>query len=276
MKKTLNSIFQRGSTTYYYSSLFFPKDLREKIFSLYAFVRVADDFVDSVPQQTKAFQIFVHQTKHALSGKTSGNGIVDQFAKLVFQEHIPHEWIFAFLDAMRKDLTVKTYNTFSDLEKYMYGSANVIGLMLAKIMKLSPESFTTAELQGEAMQFVNFIRDIKEDISLGRTYIPQEDLQQFHLQSFDMKSPGDQEFQSNFSKLIRFELERFYTIQRKAEEGYAFIPKKYLLPIKTAAAMYIWTAEKIYENPMIVFEKKIKPSKWRVYATYTKLLFTSL
>lgn len=75
---------------------------------------------------------------------------------------------------------------------------------------------------------------------------------------------GKQSQSNDLEKLIRFEIERYYILQQEAEKGYHLIPRRYRIAIKTAADMYNWTAHKIYENPLIVFQKKIKPSKWRI------------
>ena len=74
-------IFKQGSTTYYLSSLFFPKKIRDDVFTLYAFVRVADDYVDNIPAQQKEFFVFVKETRRAYKTKQSSNHIIDSFIR---------------------------------------------------------------------------------------------------------------------------------------------------------------------------------------------------
>lgn len=250
------NIFKKASTTYYYSSIFFPKKVRDDVFTLYAFVRTADNLVDAVPQYRKEFTQFYKQTRQLLD--TSGipknaqiqgldpglcrddnQPIITSFIRLAHRKHFEKKWIVSFLDAMKADLTKKSYNTYRELEQYMYGSAEVIGLMMARIMNLPDKSHPYAQAQGKAMQLINFIRDVKEDEGLGRNYLA-------------------------YSTPAR-ELRRYFTIQKKAEEGYTLIPKRYLIPIKTASDMYFWTAKRIEHDPSLPQRTKVKPKPLRVF-----------
>ncbi len=260
MSNNADSIFKKGSKTYYFSSLFFPKKIREKVTTLYAYVRTVDDFVDTVPPNKESFISYKKDTQKA----ESSNEIVNNFLILAKENGFQKDWIDAFLSAMEHDLNTSTYDTFKELESYIYGSANVIGYMMSALMNLPEKAFIYAGLQGKAMQLINFIRDIKEDTDLGRTYIPLKDMELYNVSSLQPKTSDEQ---YNFSRLIQFEIERYYRIQEEAQKGYMYIPKQYLIPIKTAADLYKWTAKKIYANPMIVFEKKVKPSK--LYMTRT-------
>lgn len=260
-------IFRRGSTTYYFSSIFFPPLLKEKVFTLYAYVRTADDFVDAIPQQGAAFHAFVAETWCVWAGGQSNNPIITDFITLAKTHAFEKSWVEAFLSAMESDLIVTSYETFEDLEHYMYGSAEVIGLMMSRLMNLPKEAEETARLQGKAMQLINFIRDIKEDLSLERTYIPQADLARFRIDPNTIAKDVHL-----FTSLVNFELDRYRTIQLGAEKGYHFLPYRYRVPIRTAASLYTWTADCIEQNPMIVFEKKVKPSPWFVLLTLMKHL----
>lgn len=227
-------IFKKGSRTYYYSSLFFPPEVKEKVAILYAFVRKIDDLVDSQPQQKEEFYkmwgLFKKKEK-------SGVDFLDGFKKLMAEVDLVSKWVETFWKSMEMDLIKPIHKTLKETEEYMYGSAEVIGLMMAKIMNLSKEAEGAAQKLGKAMQYANFIRDVDEDTKMGRNY----------LQIKDKK-----DFVNNHQIII----DRFWQWQKEAEEGYKYIPKKYLIPIKTAAEMYKWTIKKIGENPMIVFEKK--------------------
>jgi phytoene synthase len=259
-------IFRKGSTTYFFSSIFFPPKIREKVFTIYGFVRVADNFVDSIPQQEDAFYSFVKETYAVFDGKKSQNTIIYDFVKLSQEVGIKQEWVEAFFKSMAGDLKKKNYNNFKELEEYIYGSAEVIGLFMAKVLKLEERSYSFAMLQGKAMQLINFIRDIQEDRLLGRVYMPQEDIKKFGISSQDELFTNEEKF----SKLLKFEIERYFSIQKQAERGYKYIPYAYRIPIKTASDMYNWTAREIYKNPSIVFIKKVKPHPFRVILQFIK------
>ncbi len=115
------------------------------------------------------------------------------------------------------------------------------------------------------MQYINFIRDIAEDLKLGRIYMPGDQLKNHGISNLDyeyVKSIPDK-----FTNFIHKQLEYYCNWQHIAEEGYKFIPKRYLIPVKTASEMYNWTAEQIYNNPFIVYHKKVKPQISQIIST---------
>lgn len=256
------SVFRQGSRTYFTSSFFFPENIKDDIYTFYAFVRTADDYVDSIPQQKKEFRKFVKNFTFAWNGKSTGIMVIDEFVSLALRKGISKTDIMAFISAMETDLSVRRYATLRDLEKYMYGSAEVIGLIMAKLLNLSEHSQVSARLLGKSMQLLNFIRDIEEDNSLGRMYFPQSDMRKFNLQSLDyhyIQSHPDQ-----FKKFILFQLSRYSKWQAKAELGFSYIPQRYRIAIQTASEMYKWTARIIAEDPFVIFRKKVKPGTVRI------------
>ncbi len=266
MKNTKN-IFKQGSKTFYTASLFFPKDIRKNVTRLYAFVRIADNFVDQIPQDKVGFYKFKKQTNQAFSKKKVSYPIVQDFVLLCREFNIEKTLVDSFLASMQQDFVKKKYDTFEELEEYMYGSAEVIGIMMSRVLRLPKKAEDAARYQGKAMQLLNFIRDIKEDIALGRQYIPQKDLRRFSIRELSADVN-----EGLFTELISYEINRFENIQAKAKKGYDYIPHSSRVPIATAAAMYEWTANEIKKNPMTVFSKKVKPSKTRIFAEYLKQL----
>ncbi len=262
MNRTAFATFIKGSKTYFFSSIFFPEPIRSDVFSLYAFVRKADDFVDAVPQQRDEFYSFVSRYRDALVGKPAGDVIIDSFAELVHRKNFDSAWVNAFLHSMELDLTKNACGSIAETLEYIHGSAEVIGLMMAAIMGLDPESYRYAKMQGRSMQYINFIRDIDEDNGLGRRYLPLEGTGLSDLSGETALAHRDA-----FERFIRREIERYNEWQDEAEKGYPFIPKRYLIPIKTASDMYRWTARRIYRDPLVVFRRKMKPGASRIVWT---------
>lgn len=252
-------VFRGGSKTYFNSSLFFPADVRDDVFILYGFVRVADDFVDAVPQREVEFREFVELYRKARAGATVGNTIIDTFVDLERRKGFKEEWTDGFLHSMEMDLSRRFYRDVSETLEYVYGSAEVIGLFMARIMGLEERAEHAAQMLGRAMQFINFIRDIDEDNELGRTYLPmaETDLK-------DLKEPTTTAAPDEFRRFLRSQLDRYAEWQSQAETGYRFLPRRYLIPIKTAADMYNWTAEVIERDPFVVYQRKVKPSRLRI------------
>ena len=256
--RTLYSIFKEGSKTYFYSSLFFPMDVRNDVFVLYAFVRKADNFVDIIPQREKEFYDFWGKFEAALNGNLSGDIVIDSFVSLIATKKFDKTWVRAFFESMEMDIKKQKYKDIEETKQYMYGSAEVVGLMMASILELPRQSFKCARYLGRAMQYINFIRDISEDLVLGRQYLPQNDLSECGLKSLDYDYIRN--YEEAFNNFIRRQIEYYKEWQNQAETGFQYIPKRYFISIKTASDMYKWTAEQIEKTPIIVYQKKVKPS----------------
>ncbi|MFC2165805.1 phytoene/squalene synthase family protein [Acidobacteriota bacterium] len=261
----LKSIFKQGSRTYFTSSHFFPRPVREDVIILYGFVRTADNFVDILPQREEDFYKFWDELRRSRAGETGKNPVVKSFTELERKKGFPHEWVDAFLRSMEMDLHKKEYKTIEEILAYIHGSAEVIGLFMASIMGLHRESFPFARRLGRAMQYINFIRDIAEDNELGRTYFPQNEMREFGLQSLNENDVASE--RAGFQSFIHAQIRRYRDWQIEAEQGFRYIPRRYLIPIKTASDMYKWTALRIEKNPFIVYKMKVKPSKMRIFKT---------
>ncbi|MCG3109463.1 hypothetical protein L3N51_01755 [Metallosphaera sp. J1] len=262
MNKQLDEIFKRGSTTYYNSTLFFPPRIREDVTKLYAFVRVFDDLVDSVPQRRDEFYQMRKMYEMERDGRRTGNVVLENFVELKERKGFREEWVEAFLNAMESDLHKRVYYTLDETLKYMYGSAEVIGLFMMKILDLPGEAEPYAKMLGRSMQYLNFIRDVKEDEYLGRQYLPVEDMERFGVKGLECTD--------EFKDFMRFQVERYLEFEREAERGYRFIPSRYLVPIKTASEMYKWTGLRISSSPCVVLSRKVKPKKRKIVLSVMK------
>lgn len=258
-------IFKNGSVTYYYSSIFFDKKTKNDVATLYAFVRTIDDFVDAIPQQIKEYEEFKSRFYIGLSKGNVENEIINNFIALAREKKFHIDWIDAFFYSMEMDINKREYETTEDVEEYMVGSAEVIGLMMAQILGLPQQSHDAARHLGKSMQYINFIRDVEEDQVLGRCYFPEEDLQKCEIKKINKEIAITHP--ERFKKLMRMQINKYKAWQEIAETGYRYIPKRFLVPIKTASDMYLWTAHQIEENPLIVFRKKVKPRRSYVAKT---------
>ena len=265
--RRLARIFRRGSRTYFFSSVAFPAALRDDVFALYAFVRTADNFVDQPPgrQDGTGFDRFRERYASAATGSPDGDPVIDAFIEVAARKRFREAWVEAFLDAMAQDLTQTDYPTIEDTLAYMYGSAEVIGLMMAAIMELPQEAFGPARMLGRAMQYINFIRDIAEDLELGRTYLPATELTAAGLRSLDPEEARRDV--PAFRRFVRAEIDRYLGWQRAADAGFHFIPRRPRVAIHTASDMYRWTADRIREDPLVVYRRKVRPSAARILAT---------
>ena len=264
-------IFKAASVTHYYASIFFPKRIRNDVIKFYAFVRIADDLAENTKTKEE-YDEFRDSYFRARQGEKVVNTLVSDYVSVEKKRFIPNEYMDAFFSSMDADKKKYQYENFEELDKYIYGSAEVIGLVLTKIMQLSDNSYEFAQKLGYAYQYANFIRDIDEDRRMGRTYIPIEEFQKFGIDYHKVPKTEDQKKQ--FKKFLRAQIERYRVITKEAEKGFHFIPWRMRLPIKASTRMYNWTMDKIYQDPMIVYKKKVKPTKNRVIFSVFESLFS--
>ena len=266
------SIFQRGSTTYYHSTKLFPTKIRKDVTTLYCFVRVVDDFVDAVPQDLESFNSFKDDYYKALSGKEVDNSIISNYIELSYRKGFESEWTDAFLKSMEMDTYKSEYNNLGELNDYLYGSSEVIGLMMNKVMDIDERAHDSARYLGKAMQFINFIRDIDEDLDLNRTYFPKDTLAKFGLEGLTRGEARRKPKQ--FRAFVRSQIKVYFDWQKKAETGFVYLPKRMRVAVKTASDMYMWTATKIYKNPFLVYDMQLKPAWNKVLLAGIKNYFS--
>ncbi len=153
--------------------------IRPQIYTIYSFVRYADEIVDSFYDynQQELIEEFENDYKKSLTRKISLNPVLNAFQKVVHEYEL-YEFVEAFMHNMKLDLNKTNYMSVEEYNEYIYGSADVVGLMCLKIfIEGDEEKFN--ELKGKAMklgsafQKVNFLRDLKDDFErLGRSYFP--------------------------------------------------------------------------------------------------------
>jgi phytoene synthase len=162
--------------------------IRRDIYNIYGFVRLADEIVDSFHDYNKEqlFRRFEIELENALKDGISLNPVLNAFCHTVKQYNIPKELIDAFMKSMRQDLIKKDYATFAEYNEYIYGSADVVGLMCLKVfVNNDNERYETlkepAMRLGSAFQKINFLRDLKADMEgLERNYFPTLNLSEMN------------------------------------------------------------------------------------------------
>ena len=164
-------------------------------------------------------------------------------------------------------MSKNTYRTEEETLEYVYGSAEVIGLFMARIMGLPEESHAAARRLGRAMQYVNFIRDVAEDAAMGRRYLPLVRGGERLLEVGDDWLPDEAWARAHpreWTDFLRGHLARYARWQAEGEAGYRFIPRRPRTAVRTAGDMYNWTAGRIAANPLAPFAGKVKPSRARI------------
>ncbi len=232
---------EKYSTSFSSAIKLLHKDLRAPIFNIYGFVRFADEIVDSFHDYNKAALLveFSKATYEAIDRKVSLNPILHSFQLTVNEFKIDLKLINAFLYSMELDLEKRSYNK-TGYEEYIYGSAEVVGLMCLYIFcsgndKQYEQLKPFARSLGAAFQKVNFLRDLRADVEgLDRMYFPNCDF-------------------SNFKQSDKLAIEA--DIQNDFDQAYEGIC---LLPLKARFGVYV-----AYKYYLSLFRKikKIQPQK---------------
>lgn len=190
--------------------------IRQDIYNIYGFVRFADEIVDSFHDYNKKdlFERFETDLHLALKEKISLNPILNSFQSTVHKYNIDQNLIDAFMHSMRLDLHKSEYKTVDEYNSYIYGSADVVGLMCLKVF-VKGDTVAYEELKdsamrlGSAFQKVNFLRDLKADFEdLSRTYFPNTDLTKLDENSKnEIIAEIEADFKAAFSGIVNLPLE---------------------------------------------------------------------
>lgn len=247
---------ERYSTSFSSAIKLLHPDLRTPVFNIYGFVRFADEIVDTFHDHDKHTLLseFKTDTYRAIERGISLNPILNSFQKTVNEYNIDHDLIEAFFHSMEMDLSKNIYNC-DKYKEYIYGSAEVVGLMcLFVFCEGDKEMYTklkpAAQALGSAFQKVNFLRDVKADYEdLNRVYFPDVDFTNF---TSAMKNDIEEDIAKDFSD---------------AHKGILLLPGKAKFGVYVAYKYYLSLFRKIKRTtPANILEQRIRiPNYGKAY-----------
>lgn len=249
-------VTQSYSTSFSLATKMLSPTIRKDIYNIYGFVRFADEIVDTFHDYEKEtlFNKFEKDMELAIENKISLNPILNSFQHTYHKYNIPHHLVEAFMKSMRMDLTKKEYLSLGEYKEYIYGSADVVGLMCLCVfvngnMEKYDELKASAMALGSAFQKVNFLRDLKADFEdLERTYFPNTNLMELDEAS---------------KKRIVDEIRADFAL---AYSGIIKLPKEAKFGVYTAYKYYKKLLQKLQSTPPL----EIKNTRIRV-PDYQKL-----
>ena len=238
------------STSFTLATKMLDSSIRQDIYNIYGFVRFADEIVDSFHNYDKKelLDLFEKDLKKSIVDKISLNPILNSFQKTINSYQIDYELVDSFLNSMKLDLDKKKYLTKKEFDQYVYGSADVVGLMCLKVfVKGNKNQYNDlkpyAMSLGSAFQKVNFLRDLKADHDgLNRSYFPN-----LNIDEFDEPS----------KKIILDEIDKDF---RHALKGIFKLPSSARFGVYTAYKYYLKLLNKLRKTHPL----KIKSSRIRV------------
>ena len=243
-------VTQSYSTSFTLATKMLDSSIRQDIYNIYGFVRFADEIVDSFHDFDKQhlLNLFELDLKKSIKDKISLNPILNSFQKTFNKYEIDYELVDSFLKSMKWDLNKKQYLNKEEFDEYVYGSADVVGLMCLKVfVKGNQKQYNDlkpyAMSLGSAFQKVNFLRDLKADHDgLNRCYFPN-----LNIEEFDEES----------KKIILNEIDKDFS---HALKGIFLLPSSARFGVYTAYKYYLKLLNKLKNtNPL-----KIKTTRIRV------------
>lgn len=226
-------VTNRYSTSFSSAIRLLHKDLRNPVFNIYGFVRLADEIVDTFHEHDRQdlLAAFKKETFEAISKKISLNPVLNSFQKTVNEYRIDHGLIHAFFKSMESDLTRNRYDR-QEYEEYIYGSAEVVGLMCLFVFCQGDQDAyerlkRPAQALGAAFQKVNFLRDIQADFNdLSRLYFPGCDFHNFtERDKQQIENDIEEDFQNAYSGIVRLPIKSRFGVYVAYKYYYSLFKK---------------------------------------------------
>ena len=254
-------VIKEYSTSFYIATKLLSKSIRNDIFNIYGFVRFADEIVDTFHKYPKKQLLdqFEQELWLSIENKISLNPILNSFQYTVNKYGIEINLIKSFIKSMRMDLDIRRYTNRKDYKDYIYGSADVVGLMCLKVFvsgstkeynELKPHAMSL----GSAFQKVNFLRDLKSDSEiLNRVYFPNIDMKNFD--------------ESSKHRIIK-EIEKDF---EHALKGIVKLPKKAKFGVYIAYRYYNKLLKKLKNTPSIdIKDTRVRIDNFQKFTVLTR------
>ncbi len=250
-------ITKQYAKTFYFASLFLSPDKKMASYAVYAICRLADESADqrnNIPQVTQIKNI-KENIAIAYSNIDTKDKILSAFRHTVNNFSIPQDYFSILIEGMFQDTEKKYYNNFQELYDYCYKVAGVVGLIMLKIFGCRDgRAREYAVSLGIAMQLTNILRDIKEDLSRGRIYLPKDELAAFGITTEQIKNEtlGD-----NWGSFMQHQIKKARGYYAQSKQGLYFIDDiNSRIVIAIMGRIYEGILDNIEHNGYNVFKKR--------------------
>lgn len=267
------SIARGAAKNFYYGFMVLPQTKRNALSAVYAFMRRCDDIADdnTLSQQDRHNNLaeWLDKVHRALAAHPTDDPLLLALADAQRNYQIPVGLLDQLAFGTAADLDYGTessdgsrpliarYQTFEELRQYCYGVASVVGLVCIKIFGYrDPAAEPLAERCGLAFQLTNIIRDVKEDVAMGRVYFPQEDLNQFNLSAADLALSDA----ARLRPLLSMEADRARECYAAGEELIPLVHEDSQPALWVLITIYRRLLEKIAANQYDVFSERVRLS----------------
>jgi len=248
--------------SFYFCAHFLPPEKQRAIYAVYALCRHVDDAVDGAGvrdeiEARRAIEKWRGRLDAVYRGDTAAatsSPVLIAWRDILTHYPIKQELPLELMRGVLMDTYRKRYESWAELRLYCYRVASVVGLMSSEIFGYrEPETLRYAEDLGLAMQLTNILRDVGEDLRLGRIYLPLEDLNRFHVTEAELERGN---VSDNFRALMRFEIERARALYREAEKGIPLLDREARFTVLLAARLYARILDEIERLDFDVFKQR--------------------
>ena len=261
--RSAEAVARKQARNFYYSFVVLPPEKRRAFCAVYAFMRYCDDISDgddSMETKRRLLQDWRGQLNEAYSDVPCRNPILPAFRESVRRFSIPAEYFHWIIDGAEMDLDGLHYETFDDLYRYCFHVASAVGFVCLQIFGFEDDRAKEyAEKCGIAFQLTNILRDVREDASMGRIYLPAEDLRKFQYSPEELRNGVVDE---RFRNLMRFEADRARKHYVQARNLLPLVEKSSKPALWAMMAIYEGLLDRIVERRFDVFQNKIRLSGW--------------
>ena len=251
--------------TFYYGSLFLPAEKRRATWALYAFCRIADDIADErdlYPDPLAALQRWRQALLSAYAGRPRGP-VMRAWADTLTRYPVPLQPALDLLSGVEMDIAGASFARFDDLQRYCYRVAGVVGLLMAPVLGYragaddagtDDTALAAAVDLGIAMQLTNILRDLAEDASRGRVYLPADELAAFGYSRAELERGA---ITLAFFRLMRYQIARAEEYYARGLRGVRLLDPDARLAIALSGSLYRAILRRIAQRPQEVFARRI-------------------
>jgi phytoene synthase len=283
--KYCESVTRLHAQSFYFAAKFLPRNKRRAVYPIYAFCRRVDDEIDELGdgdefEAVKTVEKWRSRLKEIYDGTINGEKFLEDdgqakvfiaWRDVLKSFKIPPNLPQELVEGVLMDTTVKRYETFEELYVYCYRVASTVGLMSSEILGYSDKiALEYAEAMGIGMQLTNILRDVREDAAIGRIYLPKEDLRAFDVSEEQVL---ENEFDANFARMMKFQVERARRFYEQGEKGIAFLEKDSRFTVLLASRIYAKILDEIEKQNYDVFVRRAHTSKIQKILSIPKIWF---
>jgi phytoene synthase len=254
------SLAKERAKNFYYAFRFLKKEQRDGMCAIYAFMRQCDDLSDD-PRSTDKAQIqqslslWRMDLDSSLKGRFGDHPLWPAFANTVHRYSIPQRFFHEMIDGVMSDIEPREIETYEELYRYCYQVASVVGMTIIHIFGFdSARALLLAEKCGVAFQLTNILRDVREDVDMGRVYLPREDLRRFGVNAEQLRLGMEND---RFRKLMKFEAGRAWACYEESAPLADLIQKSSRRSLWALREIYTRLLKRIEKSNYAVLNKRI-------------------